>query len=184
MLLAARVRRYPCEVERFHDVSFMLARQVARWRDAWINGYGGRARGYGATLAQGERLGGDVTHGGACRPNYSAAGRRRRKQIALFFAAASAAFIVLLTGVGAPWYARLLIFFPGSAAAGSFLQVKRNTCVARARAGVFEHEDFSVTAASDADATTSRRVAATIRRDAILFGVALALVAAAAAVLP
>ncbi len=71
-----------------------------------------------------------------------------------------------------PIWARAMWFMPGALAATGFLQAKRNTCVAHAAKGTFEHEDFSTTKAPDDEVAASRKVAATIKRDAILIGLA------------
>ncbi len=119
----------------------------------------------------------------ACKPNISGAGRRRRRQIGIALAvgagALTAAFVVLRVA----WYTRLFLFLPVAGAAISLLQVSRNTCVAHAAAGTFEHEDFSTTKQSADDAAASRRVAATIYRDALLLGAGAAVLAAATALL-
>ena len=61
--------------------------------------------------------------------------------------------------------------------------VRRNTCIARAAEGTFEHDDFSRTKAPDDDVAASRRVSATIRRDSALIGVAAGVVAALSALI-
>jgi hypothetical protein len=114
----------------------------------------------------------------ACKPNFGAAGRRRRRVIFAVFAVISLGAAVLIVTTRAAWPLALLMFFPVSAATGAGLQLRRNTCVERARAGTSELEDFTTVPASPEDAAASRRVAATIRRDAIIAG-ALASVAAA-----
>jgi hypothetical protein len=81
----------------------------------------------------------------------------------------------------APWFVRLLVFFPAALAGVSYLQVRRNTCVKHARQGTIEHDDFSTTPAPEDQLQVSRRVAKTITRDGTLFGVAVAAVAAASA---
>jgi hypothetical protein len=62
-----------------------------------------------------------------------------------------------------------------------FLQARRQTCVARAAEGTFEHDDFSKTKAPDEDVRRSRAVAATVNRDALLIGLAAAVLAALSA---
>jgi hypothetical protein len=104
-------------------------------------------------------------------------------QIAALSAAGLVATVVFLHFTNAAWYLRLLTFFPAAVAAATYLQVRRNTCVSRARTGAFEHEDFSATAALPSDAAASRRVAATISRDSIIFGGVVGLVAAASVLL-
>ena len=75
----------------------------------------------------------------------------------------------------------MLCCLPAGAALVSGLQVRRNTCVAHAATGVFENEDFSTTKVEEEFAAASRRVAATIWRDAILGMVVVALLSAATA---
>lgn len=119
----------------------------------------------------------------ACKPNFSGAGRRRRRQIGIVLAVGAVTLAVAFAVLRVAWYTRLLLFLPVVGAAISLLQVSRNTCVAHAAAGTFEHEDFSTTKQSDQDAAASRRVAATIYRDAVLLGAMAAALAAATAVL-
>lgn len=114
----------------------------------------------------------------ACRPNISGAGRRRRLRIGYIAAALSLALVVLFVARGSAWYLRALVFLPAGLAAVSLLQVRRNTCIARAAEGTFEHEDFSRTPAPDDEVAASRRVAAGIRRDSLLIAFASALLAA------
>ena len=78
-----------------------------------------------------------------------------------------------------PWYLRALVGLPAALAAVAFLQVRRNTCVARAAEGTFERDDFSKTAAPADEVAASRRVAAGILRDAALIGLVGAALAAA-----
>ncbi|HTA20954.1 MAG TPA: hypothetical protein VK989_16785 [Polyangia bacterium] len=124
-----------------------------------------------------------VEEGAACRPNISPAGVRRR----LRFAWSSVVFgVVILAGLAAihaRWYARLVIFLPAVMATVGFLQARRQTCVARAAEGTFEHDDFSKTKAPDEDVRRSRVVAATVNRDSILIGLAAAVLAALSAAL-
>jgi fatty acid desaturase len=111
-----------------------------------------------------------IVEGAACRPNFSGAGRRRRLAIAraafVITGVAFAAFIVL----GAGWPVRLLLALPAMLGFVTYLQVTRNTCVAHAGTGTFEHEDFSVTKVDAALAEASRKVAKTIVRDGVLLG--------------
>jgi len=117
-----------------------------------------------------------------CTPNISAAGKRRRRRIGLQMAGLS----VAATGAGlifrAPWVVRTAVFFPAAVSAIGYLQASRNTCVMRARQGTLEHDDFTTEPAPAADVATSRRVAASIYRDALLVGIAAAAIAAATAI--
>ncbi len=114
----------------------------------------------------------------ACRPNISGAGRRRRSRIGYIATVISLGLLAFFIARGTAWYLRALIFLPAGLAAISLLQVRRNTCVARAAEGTFEHEDFSRTPAPDDEVAASRRVAAGIRRDSLLIAFASALLAA------
>ena len=93
------------------------------------------------------------------------------------------ALMVVVTGLfmaaHVAWYVRLFVFLPAVVGSVSLLQVRRNTCVSRAREGTFEHEDGSTTPMEDADARASRKVAAGIRRDGFLVAAACAALAAA-----
>jgi hypothetical protein len=84
----------------------------------------------------------------------------------------------------AAWYVRTLVFVPAALSAIGFLQASRNTCVAHARQGTFEHNDFSMTKAPADQVEASRRVASGIMRDALLLGIAAAAVAAATSLIP
>ena len=70
------------------------------------------------------------------------------------------------------WYLRATLFFPAALAATGFLQAARNTCVARAAEGTFENDDFTTTKAPDDEVAASREVSRTIKRDALLIGLA------------
>jgi hypothetical protein len=70
------------------------------------------------------------------------------------------------------WPVRALVFVPAYLAAVGLLQATRNTCVARAKEGTFEHDDMSKSAAPDDDAAASRAVARRITRDSTLVGLA------------
>ena len=105
-----------------------------------------------------------------CKPNISAAGRRRRMRVGWASAAASVGLLGASVALHWPGYVRALVFLPAALSATCFLQAKRNTCVARAKEGTFEHDDFSTTKAPDDEVAASRKVAATIKRDAVLIG--------------
>lgn len=90
------------------------------------------------------------------------------------------AVLVLSVVLHWAWYVRSgAVFAPAALAATGFLQAARRTCIARAKEGTFENEDFSTKPAPADEVAASRRVAAGIRRDAILIGLAAAAVAAA-----
>jgi hypothetical protein len=116
-----------------------------------------------------------------CKPNISASGRRRRRLVGYV---ASAIGLLLFAGLAlthTAWWWRTVVFLPTSMAAVGFLQASRGTCVAHAAKGTFEHEDFSTTKAPDDEVAASRKVAASIRRDAVLVGLGCAAVAVAMA---
>jgi hypothetical protein len=114
----------------------------------------------------------------ACAPNYSSSGRRRRTQLAWFWTVVAVVGLTVIYITQPAQHLRALIFIPASGAAVAWLQVRRNTCVSRARHGLFERDDYSTVPQSPADANASRKVAATVVRDGILIGVAAALAAA------
>ena len=107
-----------------------------------------------------------------CRPNITAPGRRRRTIFGFQMLSLTIAALGTFQLLHAPWYWRVLLFFPAAAAATGFLQVRRDTCVLRARQGTVEHDDGSTSPAPDADVRASRAVARTIQRDAVLIGLA------------
>jgi hypothetical protein len=119
----------------------------------------------------------------ACRPNFSAAGRRRRRTIAVGLALSSVALLIAGVALGASAWARAAVGLPLGFAALVGLQVKRNTCVAHAAAGTFEHDDFSTSRVEAEQAAASRRVARSIYRDAALSGLAAGLLGYATALL-
>jgi hypothetical protein len=108
----------------------------------------------------------------ACRPNFSGAGRRRRRSISIGLTLFGVALLAALILSGAPAWGRAVVALPFAFAAMVGLQVTRNTCVAHAAAGTFEHEDFSTSRVEVEQAAASRRVARTIYRDAVLAGLA------------
>ena len=98
-------------------------------------------------------------------------------QVELGLAIAFVAVGVLLRWA---WWVRAAVVLPVTTlAAISLLQSRRHTCVLRAAEGTIER-DGAPNAKADADAAAaSRRMAATVVRDAILIGVACAMAAAA-----
>jgi hypothetical protein len=116
-----------------------------------------------------------------CKPNISPAGRRLRQRSGFIFLAISVAGAAALVAAGASWYWRALVTVPAALSAICFLQAARNTCVARAAEGTFEHDDLSKTKAPDDEVAASRVVAAQIRRDTILIGLACGALAVASA---
>jgi hypothetical protein len=118
-----------------------------------------------------------------CRPNISGAGRRRRQRVGYVAVLVLVALLAFFIASHVAWYWRGLLCLPGALAAVSLLQVRRNTCIARAAEGTFEHEDFSTTKAPDAEVSASRRVAARILRDSALIGLACGAIAIATALI-
>src|SRR3954470_5857036 len=106
----------------------------------------------------------------SCAPNISASGRRRRVRFGWQMVGICAALIVAIVAFHLRWPWAILLFVPAASAATGFLQVRRNTCVLRAKEGTFEHEDGRTTAAPEAEVRASRAVARTIQRDAVLIG--------------
>ncbi len=124
-----------------------------------------------------------IVEGAVCKPNIAAGGRRMRRRFGYLAVVLLVAQLGLAIALHLPWFARLSVFPLATGAGFCFLQVSRNTCVARAREGTFEHDDLTKTAAPPDEVAASRRVAATIRRDAVLMGLGAALVAAATSVI-
>ncbi len=125
-----------------------------------------------------------VTMASACEPNISDAGVVRRLRLGWIGVALTLAFIVGAVATDLAWYWRLLAFVPAVVSASGFLQALRRTCIARAKEGTFEHDDFSKTAAVDEQVIASRKVAAGIRRDVTIIGIGCALLAAATSFAP
>ena len=119
--------------------------------------------------------------GAACKPNISSSGRKRRRAVGYVSIFLALMILGLVMVVHAPWYLAGLVFFPGAMAGFGFFQARRNTCVARAKEGTFENEDFSTVPAPEEEVIASRRVAAGIQRDAMLLGLGSAMVAIALA---
>lgn len=94
-------------------------------------------------------------------------------------AALSLTLFAVMLALDTSWSTRLWVGLPVGITLVSGLQVVRNTCVAHAAAGVFEHDDFRTTKVDEETAAASRRVAATIWRDAVLGAVAASLIGAA-----
>lgn len=115
---------------------------------------------------------GVIEEGTACRPNISPAGVRLRQRFGVISAGVGALVAGGLVVTHARWPWSFVVFLPGALAGVSFLQASRKTCVARAKEGTFEHDDFSKTPAAPEDVQRSRKVAAGITRDSVLIGVA------------
>jgi hypothetical protein len=108
----------------------------------------------------------------ACKANISPVGRRKRLRFGQMWAVATLALLVLLAVMRVPWYGGLALFIPASLAAVGILQATRNTCIMRANEGTFENDDLSTVKAADDEVAASRAVAAGIRRDVLLTGIA------------
>lgn len=117
----------------------------------------------------------------ACRPNFSASGRKRRQTVAAFFAAVTVVGLVDVIVMQTSPLVRASVGLPAFLAAVGWLQVRRNTCVAHAAKGTFEHDDFSASKVDAEQAAASRRVAKTIYRDSGLFALVVAVLAFASA---
>jgi hypothetical protein len=151
-----------------------------RWNLRRAGSPAGRAY-ISATMA--EALAPSFAEGAACRPNISPAGRRRRVRFGWTALAVSGAGLVACVALRVPAGWRVLLALPAAAAAIGFLQARRNTCIRRAAEGVFELDDFSTVPAAADDVAGSRKVAAGIRRDAVLLGLLGAAIGAASAAL-
>jgi hypothetical protein len=112
-----------------------------------------------------------MADGAMCIPNISAAGRKRRTRFSIVMAVVATVWVgVSIAMHASPWMRALGGLFVAAAVA-TYLQVTRNTCVAHARAGTIEHDDFSTTAAPKNENDASKKVANTILRDGALAGV-------------
>lgn len=118
-----------------------------------------------------------IVEGAACRPNFSAAGRKRRKNVAIISGVVAVVGLVAAIALNVPPLLRLLVALPAMFSVICGLQVTRNTCVAHARTGSIEGEDFSLTKADAEFAAASKRVAATIMRDGVIAGIVFGVVA-------
>lgn len=118
-----------------------------------------------------------------CKANIGAAGKRRRMQFGWIAAGLSVVCVVCFVAFHVPWQWRSLVFLPSAMAATGFLQAMRNTCIAHASRGTIEHEDFSTTPAPPDELAASRRVASSIRRDAVIIGLAASAISVALAFL-
>jgi hypothetical protein len=122
-----------------------------------------------------------MEEGAVCRPNISPRGRRLRRRFGVAMVIASVALLAAFMHFHTWWPLRALVFFPMLMAGYGFFQASRNTCLARAKEGMFEHDDLSKTPAAPDDAAASRKVARGIERDSALLGVVGALVGVASA---
>jgi hypothetical protein len=117
----------------------------------------------------------------ACTPNISEPGKKRRIRGAWMMGSVAVGLLLAMIAAGTPWFYRLLVMLPTAGALVSWLQVRRNTCVMHAALGQFEHDDFTVSKRSDPEAAASRKVAATIYRDAALITLLVGVLIAATA---
>lgn len=116
-----------------------------------------------------------------CRPNISAAGRRLRNRFGVVATVVAVALFGAFIAAHVGWAWRGLVFLPSAMAAVGFLQARRHTCLKHAAAGSFEHDDLSATPAPEDEVAASRKVAAGIKRDALLIGLAGATLSVASA---
>ena len=116
-----------------------------------------------------------------CKPNISAAGRKRRVIVGWVGAGLTALGLGAAVVLHVPWYLRALVALPALASASGFIQASRNTCMMRAADGTFEHDDFTATPAPADEVEASRKVSREIKRDVVLVGLAVGLLAAATA---
>lgn len=122
-----------------------------------------------------------MSDGAICIPNFSGPGRVRRRRVAIAMLVIGGVLFVALTATHAAPLVRALVGLPVAGAAISYLQVTRNTCIAHARTGTIEQDDFSTLPAPEVQLAASRRVATTIVRDGLLLGLVAGLVSAATA---
>ena len=113
-----------------------------------------------------------------CVANIGKAGRVRRSRVGSVLVLLALGIAGWFIATHAPWFVRLSVFLPATAAAISLLQVSRNTCVAMAAKSVRENEDFTYTPVEKVLADASRKVASSIYRDGLLIGVGAALITA------
>lgn len=124
-----------------------------------------------------------MIEGQVCKANISPRGRRLRLRAGYVGATVSAALLGAGVALHWPWYVRALAAAPAALSAFGFFQARRNTCVARADEGMFEHDDFSKTKADEADVAASRKVAKGIRRDVALVAGTVAVLAIGSALI-
>lgn len=117
-----------------------------------------------------------AVQGAMCIPNISAAGRKRRTRFAIAAGVIGLGAFVATVVLHLHPALRALAALPIAAAVASQLQVMRNTCVAHARAGTIEHDDFSTTPAPREENEASKKVANGILRDASIAGAIAAVV--------
>jgi hypothetical protein len=103
------------------------------------------------------------------QPNISDTGADRRRRAGNVFAGVWGAGVVASIALSLPSWARATLVVPAGLAALYLIQARRMTCVLRAGEGTFEGDDMSTTPAVPEAAAASRRVAAGIWRDTLLF---------------
>ncbi len=114
--------------------------------------------------------------GAMCVPNISAAGRKRRTRFSIVMGVVATVWLLVSVAMHASPQMRAVAGLFVAASVATYLQVTRNTCVAHARAGTIEHDDFSTTAAPTDQNEASKKVANTILRDGALAGIFAALI--------
>jgi hypothetical protein len=118
---------------------------------------------------------------GAC--NIGPAEIRRRRNTGIAAAVATVVMAIVLVAIGAPTWARLLVFFPAAGSAVGFIQARSRFCVAYALQGVrnFGPLGSAEKVADAADHGADLRAAARLIAGSIAAG---AVVAIAFALLP
>jgi hypothetical protein len=113
---------------------------------------------------------------GAC--NIGPAEIRRRRNTGIAAAVATVILAVALVAIGAPTWARLLVFFPAAGAAVGFIQARSRFCVAYALQGIRNFGPLGdaekVTAAADHGADL--RAAARLIAGSVTVGAVVAIV--------
>ena len=121
---------------------------------------------------------GDSYVAGACNIGASEIRRRKLSAFGAFFGAL--ALFVILVGIGAPAWARLLLILPIMGGTVSWLQARRRFCVAYALAGVtnFGADETARSMVVDpAQRDLDRRATRSLLRDAFLLALVPTLVA-------
>jgi len=120
-----------------------------------------------------------MEEGAVCRPNISPRGRRLRRNFGVVMLVVSVGLLAAFVHWHVRWPLRALVCLPMFLAGTGFFQAARNTCVARAKEGMLEHDAMKRTPAPADEVAASRQVARGIHRDSLLLGAASALVGVA-----
>lgn len=89
---------------------------------------------------------------------------RRRRAVAIVAFVAAAALVVLLLAIGAPAWARLLVFFPLFGGFFSWLQARRRFCAAYALQGTSNFGESQATMQAVTDDAARKADLAAVRR--------------------